>query len=525
MKAIIIGSGLSGLTAALTLAKAGWKVEIFEQADEPGGVTRGCREQGYQWEYGQLNIEAIGASEPVGEVLSDLGVLSEIQVLVDNREYTFPDFALPTPAQYRGLQWRIDLLKQQFPEEAGGLDRYWNDYVRFTRLLTYARRMERAPGFGRLAAQANFYLSLLPLLPKKDWSAEKLAAHYFQSEKLRCVFISILADFFTLPSQFIGLGVFALNAETFFEKRMPSHLANNAEMLHLYSIRGGMPALVRALVDAFQANGGLIHTSCAVAKVTLKDGRASGVIDTSGAAYASDVVVASGGVNELFTRLVDSEHLSPDFIQKVKAIPLMDSVFMLHLGLDIDPSPYLRATSSYFYGTYDVEGEIERARQGIYHEGAGGFVVHFPSLVSPESAPAGKYALTVYTICPDRLAESSWEAEKERLADRLLEYTEKYIPGLRDHILVRKIVTPDDFRQITHLDHHAFGGLAPVMGAWRAPHQTPVPGLWFIGAQSESGGGMNNVIPSANKVARKIAAIQGVFVRADPAAAATTAPD
>jgi phytoene dehydrogenase-like protein len=84
-------------------------------------------------------------------------------------------------------------------------------------------------------------------------------------------------------------------------------------------------------------------------------------------------------------------------------------------------------------------------------------------------------------------------------------YGEQHIPGLREHTLLRKIVTPEDFRKMTHLEHHAFGGLAPVMGAWRAAHQTPVAGLWFVGAQSESGGGMNNVIPGTYKVARKIA--------------------
>jgi len=56
---------------------------------------------------------------------------------------------------------------------------------------------------------------------------------------------------------------------------------------------------------------------------------------------------------------------------------------------------------------------------------------------------------------------------------------------------------------MTHLHHHAFGGIAPVMNAWRVPHQTPVKGLWFIGAQSESGGGVNAVIPAAYRTARK----------------------
>jgi phytoene dehydrogenase-like protein len=44
-----------------------------------------------------------------------------------------------------------------------------------------------------------------------------------------------------------------------------------------------------------------------------------------------------------------------------------------------------------------------------------------------------------------------------------------------------------------------------VMGAWRVPHETPVEGLWFVGAQSESGGAVNNVMPAAFKTAQRIA--------------------
>lgn len=67
-----------------------------------------------------------------------------------------------------------------------------------------------------------------------------------------------------------------------------------------------------------------------------------------------------------------------------------------------------------------------------------------------------------------------------------------------------EVITPDDFWGRTHLDHHAFGGIAPVLGTWRVPHETPLPGLWFVGAQSESGGGVNAVMPAAFRTAKRI---------------------
>ena len=54
------------------------------------------------------------------------------------------------------------------------------------------------------------------------------------------------------------------------------------------------------------------------------------------------------------------------------------------------------------------------------------------------------------------------------------------------------------------MSHHAFGGIAPVMGKQNPAHRTPVEGLWFVGAQSESGGGVAGVMLGARKVARRI---------------------
>jgi len=112
--------------------------------------------------------------------------------------------------------------------------------------------------------------------------------------------------------------------------------------------------------------------------------------------------------------------------------------------------------------------------------------------------------MTIYTIAPDRLAAGTWAEQREDYADKLVAYAEVHIPGLKAHTQTRVIMTPEDFRQRTGTQHHAFGGLAPFMNTPRVPHQTPIDGLWFVGAQSQSGGGVNAVIPAAYKTARQV---------------------
>ena len=284
MDILVIGSGIAGLTAAAKLSQAGHSVMVMEQAKFPGGVTASFTQDGYRWDLGQLLIEGLGRDEPAGRVLAEVGVLDAITVKADDRGYVFPDFEVRKPSTFAGLRWRMEQLARQFPEESGGLDRYWQDYIRFSRVTTLARRSEQARGLNRLAGQAKFYAALLPLIGKKDWSAERLVKHYFKSERLQVVFISILADFFTPPSKFPGLYVFALNAETTFDCRMDAELAPGCIQLYQYSVLGGIGSLARALVQRIEECGGKLLCSRPIRQVVVEGGRACGVVDADGQA-------------------------------------------------------------------------------------------------------------------------------------------------------------------------------------------------------------------------------------------------
>ncbi len=503
MKAVIIGSGIAGLTAGAALSKAGVDVTIFEQDHRPGGVTRTIEKDGYQWDLGQLMLEGFGKDEPIGQILVELGIHDQVPSEIDQRGYVFPDYEIRTPDTYGGPQWRMDFLKKQFPEEADGLDKYWKDYLRFTRLMTFGRKADKASGFAKTILMARLYWTLLPLLPKAKWSADQLMSHYFKSDKLKMVFTSILADFFTPPSDFLGLGIFALNSELSFDKRIPKSLGPNTDQLYLYSMLGGIKKLTRPMINLIESHGGKILVENPVEQIVIENSRVTGV-KVNGEFHPADVVLASGDAKQIFFKLIGKEILTEEYAQLVENQPLMDSVFMVHLGIDLDPSPYVHGPVTYYYGTYDLEKGIKDAKSGDYHEGRDGFVVHVPTMHSPEMAPEGRHSLTIYTICPDTLNEGPWDDRREEFADKLVAYAEKYIPGLSEHTLTREILTPADFRQLTNAEHHAFGGLAPVMNRPNIKHETPIEGFWFIGQQSESGGGVFNVLPSSYKVARRI---------------------
>jgi len=504
LRAIIIGSGISGLTAATYLVKAGYRVTVYEQFPEIGGVTASVKEQGFTWELGQLVLEGFGHGEQVGSILSELNIADRIEIIPGDRVYAFPDFIIEKPEEYAGLFWRRERLKEIFPEEREGLDRYYTFYVRLMEIMTLARRSERAKGIAALLLKARMFAKLLPLLPKINWNAQRIMDFFFASKKLQGVFISILADFVVRPSQFIGLGVPAVNPEPAFDKRIPLQVSRVGYHPSYHFIRGGCSSLVAVLADEIRKGGGSIHTGALVEKILIEGGSAKGIVLADGSEDLADIVLVSGGAREVFYGLVGIEHLPGKFISLLKEIPLMESILMIHLGVDFDPAPYQRSAVTYYYGTYDIERGVDDLQAGRYHEGKDGFLIYIPSYHTPEMSPEGHYSVTVYTVAPNKLDDGTWEERRDELADALLEEAERVIPGLRKGAKVKIILTPDDFKKRTALNHHTFGGAAPVMGKSGVPHKTPIRGLWFIGAQSESGAGINNVMHGAWRTMKMI---------------------
>ena len=251
-------------------------------------------------------------------------------------------------------------------------------------------------------------------------------------------------------------------------------------------------------------NGGKVLTNTPFKRIVVENGRAIGVELVDGSIEHADLVIASGGMKEVFFDLIGRKFLPEELVKQIESNRLMESVLMVQLGIDFDPTPYQPTALCYYYKTEDLEGAVKRLRTGDYHEGKEGFLIYVPSLHSPSLAPSGKYAVTVYTVAPDTLASGDWLSRKEELGDKLVAEAEGYIPGLREHTVTRLILTPEDYRKRTHQVHHSFGGVPPVMGNKPPAHKTPIQGLWFIGAQSESSGGVLNVMLGAQKVARRI---------------------
>jgi len=489
LKVVVIGAGLSGLTSAAFMAKAGHDVAVYEQNGFIGGVASLISKNGYSWEQGPLLLGDMLPGESVYQLLKRLGIT--LQVWQEERGIVLPDYDMWHPDDYQGPYWRKDRLKSLFPDESEGIDAYYDFYDNMTALMRIA--LEKPS----IAQKVRLIRTFSKVKKYKDMNAQELMDTFFKSPKIKALFTGILADVCVKPSEFMALGVPMFNIETAFEKRIP--LCENGKKIrngYVY-VKGSVNKIATELARVIEAFNGKIYTNETVTKINVGPNGVTGVNLSGNKTAEADIIIASGGANEVFRDLLGENHLDNEYKNILSAFKPMDSVFMVHLGVDTNPLEYQKTALCYYYGSYDIEGAIDRIRNGIYHEGKDGFLIYVPSIANPEMAPDGHYAVTIYTVAPDTLKTGIWETLKNEYADKLIGLASERIPSLKDHINEKVIVTPIDFRRLTHLHKSAFGGLVPLWGVKNPPHKTPVKNLYFVGQQSENMGGVGAVMLGA----------------------------
>ncbi len=467
MNAIVIGSGMSGLTAGAYLAQAGHAVTVYEQFSEPGGVTATLKSNGFGWDLGPLILEGFGPGDRGRRILEELGVAEQVKTVREDRGLVLPDFSMWKPEKYVGPYWRRERLIELFPDEREDLVRYYRFYDQMLDLMSLARQAEEVSGPAALWLKSRMALKYNRVKGMVDWNARQLMDYYFHHDAIKTLFTGIVADFVTKPSEFPALGVPSIHLETAFDKRIPALPGTRSARTGYFYILDGCQSLVGAVMSALNGCGGKVLTNKGVQKIIVENGKVKGVELSGGQFEQADLVVASGGAKETFYGLVGKEHLPQELFEMLERNIYMESVMMVHLGIDFDPTPYQPAALCYYYGTHDLEGSIDRLRTGIYHEGKEGFLIYVPSLHSPALAPPGCHAVTIYTIAPNQLIEGNWQERREELADKLVAEAERIVPGLMEHTLIRVILTPQDFRDRT-------GQQAPFLRGNSTHHRQPI---------------------------------------------------
>jgi phytoene desaturase len=134
--------------------------------------------------------------------------------------------------------------------------------------------------------------------------------------------------------------------------------------------------------------------------------------------------------------------------------------------------------------------------------------LHHPTASDPALAPAGKSSFYVLSPVP-HLGKfgGDWGKLAPIYADRILSYLDRQLmPGLVDHLAVKRWFTPADFQSVLNAHVGSAFSLEPVLwqsAFFRVHNRDDVIGnLYFVGAGTHPGAGIPGVVGSAKATAR-----------------------
>ncbi|MEO0996633.1 MAG: phytoene desaturase [Pseudomonadota bacterium] len=477
-RAIVIGSGFGGLAAAIRLGARGYDVTVCEKLDAPGGRAYVYRQDGFTFDAGPTIITA-----PF--------LLEELWALCGRRMADDVDIRALDP------YYRIRFDDGEYFDYSGDHEAMKAEVARFSPddVAGYERFLEASSrvydvGFDQLLYTSfdsvRKMLSALPDLLRVQFfrSVHGLVAKYIRHPKLRMVF-----SFHPLlvgGNPFTTTAIYTLIAQL--ERRHGVHFA-----------MGGTGSIVQGLVGLIEGQGGRILCNSAVAEILTDGRRARGVRLQSGATLEADVVVSNGDSAATYRYLVPSRLRRRWTDRRLARARYSMSLFVWYFGTDRlypdVPHHMILLGPRYRELLRDIfRRKVLADDFSLY--------LHRPTATDPSLAPAGCDTFYVLSPVPHNASGVDWGDTAERYRGAIAcSLAETVLPGLEQHVVTSRLLTPDDFEtRLSSLNGAAFG-LEPILtqSAWFRPHNRSeeLDGLYLVGAGTHPGAGLPGVISSA----------------------------
>ncbi len=489
--AVIIGSGLGGLSCAAAFARQGFRPLVLEQHTVAGGyATTFKRPGGFIFDV-SLHSTSVGERAGLHNLIPGFPEIVDVEFVPHPFLYRaiLPgyDIRVPQkdPAKY------AEILTGLFPEEKEGIAGILEDMAGVGRDIN---AYSQAGGKANMATFAKDYPHLLKAFGK-TWG--QMADARLKNPKLKAI-VSALWGYFGLPPSKLSAYYYAMPAS--------SYLRDGG-----YYPKGRSQAISGALVKFIESHGGTVKLGASVDKIMIQNGAAMGVRTADGAEYPAKVVVANANPIDVFGKMIPEEIDLKDYAAKLRSKSISLSCFQVFLGLKKDLVGELKIPDSeifYMPGFDDDDGYRKQLAADMENPGFG--LMLYDNVYKGYSPP-GKNTVNILTLQGyDHWArfeddykkgqKKEYRAEKERIADILIKRVEEVVlPGLSKAIEVKEIGTPLTNWRYTRNTRGAIYGWDQTVdnsGPNRFPPATPVKNLYLAGAWTQPGHGYGAVIPS-----------------------------
>jgi len=492
--AVIIGAGMGGLSCGTLLAKKGLRVLICEQSSKAGGYCVNFRRNGFTFAPAVHYLNEFGPTGQMDEAFQTLGIPPEIEFCQQD-----PQRHIITPQFHLILSTDIDQFERDlvhlFPKERLPIHAYMEEWKRFVKSIE---------GLPLKSLEVISPREKLQLLYKGILKAPLLVRYRGKTGQ------AVLDSFFKDPLLKYLLSFGARKGSSILNCASPIFWAITG---NFYYIKGkGVEVLPQLFFRQYQAYGGEISFNTLVKKIIVEKGKARGVELEEGEEVRSRYVVSNGDAHTTFHSLIGN-HLLPDrFVRKLSKKEISAPIFTLYAGVDLDLAQMGFDGALVHYYPFMGDNPWEERGGEEFDITKEKMAIRMDSIKNPMFAPEGAHtiaiaAYTPYALFADGETISPRYTEiKEEITQKIIGITEKVIPGLSSHIMVRDASTPLTYERETLNTHGATMGwyLSAKEFSKIRSQKTPIAHLYQAGHWTFPGGGIPMVIISGINAAKLV---------------------
>ena len=491
--AVIIGSGLGGLSCAAALARQGFQPLVLEQHSQPGGYATSFRRQGgFEFDV-SLHSTTVGERDGIHNLIPGFPEIDEVEFVphTDLYRVIFPNHDIRV--RQRDLAGYVQQLIGLFPDEEAGIRALFTEMKDF---------LDQFWGFREAMARGGFDMNEVPvrfpLLARYSFSTwGRVVDGHLQNPELKAI-VSAQWGYYGLPPSQLASFYYALPYIGYLEEGG-------------FYPRGRSQTISDAFVKFIEARGGSVVLNTKVEEILIRDHTAYGVRTEDGQEYNGRVVVSNANAIDTFRNMIHEDEFLEDYLGRLDGYNMSVSSFQVFLGLnrDLVGELGLRDSEIFFETDYDSDAGYQRIVNADIE--ASGFGLTLYDNLYEGYSPPGKNTVNILSLQGydhwQKFEKDYWAgektaywAEKNRMADILIKRVEgSLMPGLSEAIEVKEIGTPLTNIRYTGHPRGAIYGWDQTLnnsGGNRVGNSTPIKNLYLAGAWSSPGHGYSAVINS-----------------------------
>lgn len=420
---IIIGSGLGGLASGVMLSKEGKSVCVLEQHSIVGGCLQSFKRYGRTLDTGMHYVGSLAEGQITRQYFRYLGLEDKVRMRKLDEE-AFDVICFNDGSEYvhaMGYERFADSLKESFPEEREGIDRYCSVLKNVGEQISPEIMREGKISKGDMSTMA------MPIF----------------DEIASCVKDPMLRNVLAGSNGLYGCD---RNMTSIYEHAMISH--SNIE--GCYRFVGGTQHIADILADQIRANGGEVRTSAAVTKIHVNGDMADYVEVNGEERISAHNIISAIHPSRTLALLDNNTIIKKAFFTRVNSLENSFGLFTTYMIMKPGTMKYVNR-NFYLHNTYDVW--LKHAEyMGCDLPGV---------FVSMQPDEAGEYCEVVTLLTPVFWpAIQKWENTtigrrgneyeefKHKMSEAMIEFTCQKFPYMRDcleHVVTSSPLTYRDY--------------------------------------------------------------------------------